>query len=442
MKLEELQKLIQAAGVVGAGGAGFPTHAKLNQKIEVLILNCAECEPLLRVDRQLLGKFTTEILSTLSIIAECLDCNGIVAIKGSYEEAIEAVKNKIKKYDNLELKILPEVYPAGDEVVLIYEATGKIVPEGAIPVTVGTAVLNVETVLNIYNFLDGEAPVTDKYITVAGEVNNPITVKVPVGISTAEAIKLAGGTKLKRYKIIMGGPMTGKLVNIYSPITKTTKAVIVLPQDHPVILKKTVNVSTGLKRAMSVCSQCQMCTDLCPRNLLGHSIRPHRVMNGLACGTISGASDYTTAMLCCECGLCEMYSCHQGLSPRALISTLKDGLKRKGVKNPHNVAPQSVNGMREGRMVPMERLIHRLGLACYDREAELSDIECKPQSVTLPLLQHIGAASLPVVKKGEYVEKGQLIAKATEGKLGANIHASLEGIVKSIDEEAIVIAAN
>ena len=441
MNLEELKGKIQEAGIVGAGGAGFPTHMKLSDKADVVIINGAECEPLLRVDRQLLTKYAKEILFALDTICTTLGARGIVAVKTSYKSAIEALQRNITVYSNLELKLLPDVYPSGDEVVLVYETTGRIVPEGSIPISVGAVVLNAETVLNIHNAIEKNEPVTEKYVTVTGAVNNPVTLKVPIGIELGELIKLAGGASVKEYNIIGGGPMTGRVVDESAKVTKTTKAVIVLPVNHPVILKKQANTSIMLKRAMSVCSQCQMCTSLCPRNLLGHSIQPHKVMRALSTGTTYNIEDYTSTLLCCECGLCEMYACHQSLSPRTLIREVKNKLRAHGVKNPHSKSPDKAHIMRADRGLPMKRLISRLGLNEYVNAAPILEQSIAYSEVKILTNQHIGAPAKPMVKKGEQVIKGQLLGIIQEGKLGANLHAPIDGIIEAVHDNEIVIKA-
>jgi len=221
--------LIKDAGIIGAGGAGFPTHVKLNAKVQTVIVNGAECEPLLKVDQQLMDKKADEILYALNkVVDETESKVGIIALKGKYKNAINNLNSKIKDYPKLQLFILENFYPAGDEQVLVYEVTKKIVPEGGIPLNVGVIVINVETLLNVYNAING-IPVTEKYLTVTGDVNNPVTVKVPIGISIEEAIELAGGSYIKDFSVIDGGPMMGKLVDdIKDPIKKNTKGLIVL----------------------------------------------------------------------------------------------------------------------------------------------------------------------------------------------------------------------
>ena len=442
MDLNTLKSIIFDNGVVGAGGAGFPTHMKLSDKTEIVILNSCECEPLLKVDKQLLFKYTESILKSMALVVDTIGAKqGIIALKNTYKEAISALTAIIEQYPTLIIKTVEDVYPAGDEVILVYETTGRIVPEGGIPIDVNVVVMNTETALNIYNAAFLNTPVTDTFVTVTGAVNKPLTFKVPIGTSVDKLIGFAGGASSEAYKIIMGGPMTGRIVERQAVVTKTTKAIVVLPEEHPVVLKKEAKTSTRMKAAMSVCSQCQVCTDLCPRFLVGHAIKPHKVMNAIANGLSSDLVAFTTTMLCSECGLCEMYSCYQGLSPKSLIGEIKSKLRENGLKNPHNNRPEGANAMREDRKVPKERLIARLGLSSYNVEAPININNIEGYKVTIPLNQHIGAPAVPVVKLGDRVTKGQLIADVEEGKFGARIHASISGEISTIENNTISIVA-
>ena len=155
MVLQELKDLLKESGIVGAGGAGFPTYAKLSYDVNTVILNGAECEPLFRVDQNLLATHTDEILTGLSLVVEAVGAKeGILAYKEHYHDADEAIERVIYKYPRLRKKLLKDGYPAGDEVVLVYETTGRVVPQGGIPINVGAMVMNVETALNVYNAVE------------------------------------------------------------------------------------------------------------------------------------------------------------------------------------------------------------------------------------------------------------------------------------------------
>lgn len=442
MELRELIDVVKQAGVAGAGGAGFPTYGKLSDRTNTILLNCAECEPLLRLHRQLLSVHAFEILSTLQLMAEAVGAKEvIVGVKEAYTDTVEAVKSQLPSFLGISLGLLPEIYPAGDEVVLIHELTGKVVPPGSIPIEVGVAVFNVETVYNIYRALKQEKPVTHKYITITGEVAHPCTRVVPIGMTVSEVVALAGGATVEQPVYIMGGPMTGPIVGTYDVVTKTSNAVLVLPANHPVVQKKKGNAQVSLKRAMASCCQCQMCTDLCPRYLLGHPIEPHAFMRAATSGTTRDPKPFLDTMFCVSCGLCEMYSCMQGLSPRSLIQEYKTGLRANGVPVPKGVAAAPVRRELAYRKVPVKRLQSRLGLDRYDHPAPLSEQEVTVSQVKLALSQHIGAPAQAVVKVGDAVTAGQVIGAAKEGALSLPVHAPMDGIVIDVNAKTVTIKA-
>lgn len=439
MDITELKQALFDGGVVGAGGAGFPTHAKLSDQADTIILNCAECEPLIKVDRQLMTDYVDEILSGMQLLVDTLGANeGIIAVKKSYKASIEAVNSNIKKYKSLKLHILPDIYPAGDEVVLIYETTKRVVPMGKIPIVVGCVVVNVETVLNLYRKVTSKTNVITKFVTVAGLVKKPLTVEVPVGITVQELIDMAGGFTTDDSVMIMGGPMTGRICSVSDIVTKTTKAVLVLPPTCPPITKRQGNSRMNIRNAMSVCSQCSMCTSLCPRNLLGAAIKPHEFMRALANGLTYNVDPFLNSFFCVSCGLCEMYSCHQGLSPRTLLDEYKGGLRSKGVKPPER-ENKPVNSLREERKVPEHRLVQRLGLHPYDVPAPMTKCSADIKEVKLMFRQCIGAPCSPTVQPGDEVTAGQLIGQPPQGALGACLHASITGKVTAVTENYITI---
>lgn len=442
MKLDEIKNTLRNAGIVGAGGAGFPTYAKLSEQAETLILNCAECEPLLKVDRQLMAEYAKEILETFALLVKASGAKeGIIAMKKSYTATIDATEYYIGEYRDLRLLKLENSYPMGDEVVLIYEATGKVVPQGKVPITVGCVVMNVETVLNVHHALHNKENLIYKYITLAGEVHKPCTVKVPLGITVKELLAMAGGVKRKDCALIMGGPMMGRFCNERDVVTKTTKSVLVLPEDCPPVAKRRRNPKMNLRNAMSVCSQCEMCTSLCPRALLGHSIKPHEFMRALSNGLTNVTEPYLNTFFCSSCGLCEMFSCYQDLSPRTLIAEYKDELRKNGVKMPDKPIKEAHN-LRNERRTPVSRLYNRLGLSKYQVPAPLTDeFSGQAKKVTLLLSQNIGAPCTPVVKEGEQVTAGDVIGRPPEEALGVNLHASISGKVMEITQKAIVIEA-
>ena len=439
MEMKELSNILQQNGIVGAGGAGFPTYAKLNENAETIILNCAECEPLLRLHRQLLEKYAREIVSTFHMMGQAMGSKDIViGIKKAYKGAIAALNECIGDYEGVRLGLLDEVYPAGDEVVLIYEVTGKVVAPGGLPIQSGVAVFNVETVYNVYRAINKNTPVVDKLVSVVAEVNKPVTVRVPLGCTIEEVVQMAGGVTTKDAVYFVGGPMMGNIGTGAQPVTKTTNAILVLPENHLIIQKKKRKASIDLKRAAASCCQCTMCTDLCPRNRLGHPIEPHKFMRAATCKDMQDPDTFLNTMFCSSCGLCEMYSCMQGLAPRSLMADYKAGLRAAGIRPPQGVVPKPVGEEREYRKVPMERLMARLDLTKYNKEAPLYDEVADVKKVRIMLSQHIGAPASAVVKVGDKVEVGQMIAQPGNG-LSVAIHASISGSVTEVNDKYVVI---
>lgn len=439
IEINELIGVVKDSGVCGAGGAGFPSYGKIDARAKTIILNCAECEPLLRLHRQVLEKYPYEILSTLYQMAISIGCNQVlIGVKEAYQHTVEAVQAHLRSFPIISIGLLPEVYPAGDEVVMIHELTGKVVPPGSIPIQVGVAVFNVETVFNIYQALNAKKPVTHKFITITGEVKEPCTRYVPLGMTVEDVVALAGGVTVNDPVYLMGGPMTGNLCGESELITKTSNAIIVLPENHIVVQKKRKNTQISMKRAMASCCQCEMCTDLCPRNLLGHPIQPHLFMRAATSGSTQDVGTFLNTFFCSSCGLCEMYSCNQGLTPRSLIAEYKAGLRANGIKPPKvELAP--VKKARPLRRVPISRLRARLGLDAYNVKAPLDESYIIVDHVRIKTSQHIGAPAVPIVKVGDIVKEGQKIGEAAENALSLPVHASIDGVVTSVSAQEIEI---
>ena len=442
MQVSEIKDILRKCGIAGAGGAGFPSYAKLSEKADTIILNCAECEPLFKVHRQLLERYAKEIVSTLNLLTDAIGAKQfIIAVKGSYEGAINAATAALKDYEKGKIKLLREVYPAGDEIITIYESTGRVVPPGSIPIEAGCIVYNVETVLNMYNAINFGMPVTHKYVTVAGEVKNPMTLKVPIGTTYSYLVSLCGGTTRNDVQYLSGGPMMGRLANPFDIVTKTTNGILVMPKDHYIVMKRKQKNQISVKRAMGTCCQCRSCTDLCSRHLLGYPINPSAFMR-----CVSSKVTDTKAVLdtnyCSQCGLCELYSCPQGLSPRTLIGIAKSELKKNGLKVEKLTEWDDVNPERDFRVVPMKRLIERLDLTKYNISAPLSDDEVKPKEISILMSQHIGKPAEPHVKVGQKVKSGELIAAYDDNALSIPMHSSVNGTVKTVTGTAVTIAAD
>ena len=477
------------AGIVGAGGAGFPTHVKLAAKAGRFIVNAAECEPLIEVDKFLIRTRAHDLVRGAVEMARAVGAGSVIfAIKKAYKNEIACLNEAISKItapgaspdkrDTQDNRNAPEkrdapddrnapdklnmpdisvlgmrtFYPAGDEQLIALLATGKTVPERGIPLDVGAVVDNVATVLNFYDAsgFDGTPgrPVTHRVLSVTGAVNKPVMLRVPVGTNVKLCIEAAGGCA-GGSGIVMGGPMMGKFYD-YSDaellfIKKTDGNILVLPPGHKLPGKAKLDVRQLQNRARAACIRCRMCTDLCPRYLTGHNVTPHVVMqNFYRVDNISDDAEFErafgSAANCCECGLCENYACPMMLSPRRVNVSLKPLLRERGIDPKRNMQP-SVREFFEEKLVPTGRLTARLGLAQYAKHLGDELVELRPDRVSVSLRQQIGAPCIPCVSQGARVSEGELIAAPPEGKLGANLHAPIDGIVAAIEKEAIVVAS-
>ena len=440
----ELLAAIERAGIVGCGGAGFPTHAKLKGSIRHLILNGAECEPLLRTDRYLMLHHAGEIVRAAAAVKEAVgaeECT--IGLKAGYTEEIAALEEAIEAQNApVRLHRMQSFYPAGDEQVLVAEITGRVIPAAGIPLDVGCAVSNVGTMYNIALAMQGENFIK-KFLTVSGAVAKPTVVCVPVGTSFRDCLELAGGVPSGEWMAISGGPMMGKRMTkeeaLAAYVTKTTSGILIIPADNPLALREKASLRHMYARARSACIQCQRCTDLCPRHLLGHPLEPHRIMRQLATMAIDGVPAdnrvLETASLCCECGICELFACPMDLAPRKLNAMLKQELAKEKKRWPKGEGQKEPSPWREGRKAPTKRVAARADvLEYYDRCGTASLAVGEPAKVRLALRQQIGAPSRPVVSVGERVTAGQLIAAIPEGALSANLHASISGVVTAIDD--------
>jgi Na+-translocating ferredoxin:NAD+ oxidoreductase RnfC subunit len=424
---------VQSCGVVGAGGAGFPTHVKLAGKAEIIILNAAECEPLLHKDKQLLAAFGDEVLAGLEQSRKLVGATeAVVGIKGKYTDVIEALEPKLGP--NTRIVKLSDSYPAGDEFILVYDVTGRIIQPGKIPLTVGCVVMNVETALNVAQ----AQPVVRKYLTIAGAVNEPVTIGVPIGTSFAEAVELAGGSTVDNPVALVGGAMMGKFCDDFSqPITKTTGGLIVLGRDHPLVHRYTLPWQAIKRIGASCCDQCNFCTFYCPRYLLGHPIEPHAAMRSLGFNLV-GEPNVIGTLFCCECNLCTMMACPEDLDPKNVCSTNKHRLMGDGRKWDVQADPNRAELHLDNRRVPIPRLITKMGLSKFRNVGPLHDNGFTPKRVVLPLKQHVGAPCEAAVEVGAQVAVGDVIARPPKDTLGAIIHASIDGRVTQVDPQIVI----
>ncbi|MGD9643487.1 MAG: 4Fe-4S dicluster domain-containing protein [Elusimicrobiales bacterium] len=441
----EFSRSLRTAGVVGAGGAGFPSYIKAQGQAEYALVNAAECEPLLKKDQKILEYFPERVFDGLELLMRAVGASkGVLGIKKKHEEIIPRLKEIAGSRKNISILEMGDYYPAGDEQCLVYEATGRIVPPGGIPLEVGCVVANVET---LYNASYAPRPVTETFVTVNGSVKKPATFRVPVGITWRECVELCGGFTVRDPAYIDGGPMMGKVQTDFDlPLVKASGGIIVLPRDHALIVKKAQGRPTYTRIGRSACDQCSYCTELCPRYLLGHNVQPHRVMRTML---FAGGPEHKLhsqyGLLCCECSLCSLYSCPEGLNPREACVSAKSDLREQkvGFKNSglNTGKKPEVHPVRDFRKVPVSKLVRRLGLEDYNKPAPWNDASYAPASVKILMSQHIGAPCVPSVKEGQRVEKGAVVGDLPADKLGCPVHASISGTVRKVNEKYVEIYA-
>ena len=434
---QTIRERVRAAGVVGAGGAGFPAHVKLQAQVDTFLVNAAECEPMLKVDQQLMAVQAERLIHGVQYAMTATGASsGIIALKEKYQQAINALTPLLPA--GIRLHILPDVYPAGDEVLTIWMATGRRVPPAALPVSVGVVVNNVQTVLNIARAVEQQYPVTRRTLTVNGAVARPITLTVPVGMSLRDVLALAGGATVDDPGFINGGPMMGGLItSLDTPVSKTTGGLLVLPKSHALIQRRMQDERTVLSVAKTVCEQCRLCTDLCPRHLIGHELSPHLLVRAVNYQQAATPQLLLTALTCSECNVCESVACPVGISPMRINRMLKRELRALNHRYEGPLNPE--DEMAKYRLIPVKRLITKLGLSDWYHDAPLAETDYSTDKTTLLLRQHIGASAIPCVEQGECVVRGQCVADVPSGALGAPVHASIDGIVSEITEQSITV---
>lgn len=436
---------IQKAGVIGCGGAGFPTHVKLNCHPEYLIVNGMECEPLLATGRYVMRHYAPELIDALYKIGSEIGAEEcIISLKETYEPEIAALEEAIAASGHeIGIKTVKSFYPAGDEQVVVYETTGNVVPYLDIPISAKSVVINLSTLLACYNaFLD--EPFTHRLVTVAGAVKEPCVVYAPIGTSFCDCIALAGGPDrdMSELTIVSGGPMMGQLPGDDPKqmfVEKTTGGILLLPKET--YKNEPLDLANIRKSARTSCIQCTNCTEMCPRHMLGHPLEPHKIMRVLAYNELADVMDnpvIQSAALCSECGVCEVYACPMMLRPRSVNALIKKELAKAGYRHPKAAEPTVPHPMREDRKVPTHRLATRVGVGAFFGNLIDTLKIAEPDTVHVLAKQGIGAPTELRVKAGDVVSAGQLIAACPEGKMGSDVHAPFGGKVTEAGKYIVI----
>ena len=296
---EEILNRIKEGGVVGMGGAGFPTHVKLApkdpSKIEYILVNGAECEPYITSDYRRMIEEPEKVVKGLQVILTLFDsAKGYICIEDNKPDCIAKMKELVKDIDRIEVKEMMTKYPQGGERTLIYAATGREINSSMLPADVGCVVDNVETVISVYKAVILGRPVNSRVVTVTGDgIKEPKNLLVLAGTDMSELVDAAGGLKAKIAKAISGGPMMGfALYDLHVPCTKTTSAFLFLEHD----------AVSEAQEIQTACINCGRCVSVCPGHVL-----PARLAKLAERGDMAGF-EALDGMECCECGCCS-YIC-------------------------------------------------------------------------------------------------------------------------------------
>ncbi len=434
----DLKELMKEAGIVGAGGAGFPSYAKLAEGADLLVINGAECEPLLYTDYILLQKELPMVLSGIQSVLEYANIpQALLCVKEHTAKRLR-LADGANMTEKIRLKCLPDVYPMGDEINLIYQATGRVVRPGNLPITAGVIVYNVETMYNVAVMQKKGEPLTEKWVTIAGDLPEAIVVKVPIGTPIAELFERNNVIVPEEgYTVLDGGPSMGKPIDVErAVVTKTTKGLLVLPDSCEAVRTKYIDGDKSVARAETACCQCTRCTDLCPRALLGYPLEPHKMVRTAKSAVEVMPEMVLSATLCCGCGVCESLACSQGISPKAVINEYKALLGKNKLRYVGKI-PVAPMEEREYRMIPSERWASTLGVAHFDKVGKYVGAQKDFTRVEILLRQHIGAPSVAIVKDGDTVTAGQKIAEAADG-LSLPQYASMSGKVTVYGDKIII----
>jgi Na+-translocating ferredoxin:NAD+ oxidoreductase RnfC subunit len=436
--MDSLVDQLKSCGVVGAGGAGFPTSVKAQSEVEYLLANGAECEPLLHKDYELMKHFAPGMVEGTKLMRSATKArHARFGIKSKNADAVQAVKACLDGTD-MDIVQLGDFYPSGDEYELVYTGTGRLIPPGGIPLAVGCVVSNVESLYNVARAADGK-PVTHKFVSINGAVRNPKSFWAPVGTSFRDLLDCAGGATVPEFGFFISGIMMGTLsFDLDDAVTKTTCGLIFLPRDHYLITRKERPQTSMRRIGKSACDQCSYCTEFCPRYLLGYDVQPHKVMRTLGFTASGSALWNQSAELCCACGLCTLYACPEDLYPKEACDQAKLDLREAGTKYVQKHEPL-VHPMKDSRRVPLSMLRKRLKVEEYEAETPYDGVELHPPSVRILLKQHAGKTASSLVSAGDRIKVGQKIADVGAEDLGAAIHASIGGVVQAVTDTAIEI---
>ncbi len=433
------------AGVVGTDKLSVPTYVKLSSKADLVIANGAESEPLLHSEKSLLHEKPELIIDGIKIAMEATGApKAVIAVRSSEKERMRSLYSLLKEEKNIDIFYLEDFYPSGDEPILVYEVTKKLIPEGKTPLDKGIVVEKLLSFAWMYQGYHGK-PVTERPISVVGEVQRPQVTWFPIGTLYKDILNFAGGTTvdLKNAVVFDGGPLQGEVVkDLNIGIGKNTSAVMVLPKDHKVSKVKMKNLEEMILQNQGVSGDSSMMEDLCPRYQLGYDIHPSEVIKSLHFPLMMKPSSLRSAYSCNDCSLCEyMGSSTLNESPRLIYNEFKKNLARQE-KKVFLKSGEKVNKVRLNyhyNKVSCSHLIKQVQVEKYDSFNRSILPKTNPQKVRVPVTRHKGTPAKPVVVEGQTLKMGDVIAFSPPGELGTTYHASIPGRVSEINDHWVEI---
>jgi len=433
----------------------------INEKCRTVIVSALKDNPLSFAEEYLLQREWPKIIDGLKLLMVNHHAEkGIIAVSKSDRPVIADLKHCVEDCDNIDLFFVDNFYPAADQAILIYEITGQLFSRATPAALSGSLVYELRTVINICEAVTEKTPVTRRLLTCTGEVALPSLVLGHLGVSFREVIELCGGATIDEYVILSGAPARGAITtDIDTPVTRSTTTITVLPADHELVKERFQTIGAQIKKSKSVCNQCSFCTELCPVYLLGGKLYPHLIMRQIAYGLAEPEEVILGALLCSECGICEVFACPHKLSPRAVNREIKERLKQEaepeclldgqinGNKGDDRISDQTdgqISGKlqphsnRDYRKVSFERLADLFSVGPYAEPPKMELLETSPGQVELLFQEMSAAGVLPRVKPGEEIAQGSLVAE-TKMPTGGGLHTSISGKVTFLNKERVII---
>lgn len=433
----------RAAGIVDAGAAGAPRPlAELlaraaARRTQVVVAAAADGAPLVASARRLAAAEPAALLHGLRVAMAATGApRGLIAVEARAAELVRALEPELPEGGAVAIAAVPDVAGCGDPAELCRDAAGVSVPPGADPLDHGVLVVSAAALCDLA--AAPRQPVVDRVVTVAGDVLRPGVRRVPVGTAIEDLVAAAGGASCGPAWLALGdGPLDGRPLGRDDVVGKTTRAVTVVAGGSDLARRARVALGDQVRRSLSACEGCAMCSEVCPPRLLGAPLRPHELVRALSGHAVSWER-LAAARHCTGCALCDV-ACPSGLSPRGLVAAIVRAVADRAAAAPADLAAAAPHPERDARRLSIALVALRLGLEGRDLAPPWDPAPVLPERVAIPFGASARGAAWPVVAAGARVRRGELVAAPDEGRPGVAMHASIDGGVAEIAGGAVVI---